>query len=224
MAGALIDKVAGRDRANQPELPDSRDSSRSAQGQQFWQHDRRSECGPSGCGRTHMPELIYPAKTPGDYEAFAVLVSEYVGWCRTRYQHDAWFVEQVFGYQDLDQELSELATAYGPPNGKTLLARCDDQICGGGAFRRLQDGTCEMKRLYVSDRFKGRGIGRRLADELINTARSEGYPLMRLDTGNLLTEAITMYRKLGFRDCAPHLDYPEKLLPRLVFMELPLSN
>jgi hypothetical protein len=48
--------------------------------------------------------------------------------------------------------------------------------------------------------------------------------LMRLDTGNLFAEAIAMYRKLGFRDCAPHLEYPEKLLPYLVFMELPLSE
>jgi ribosomal protein S18 acetylase RimI-like enzyme len=171
-----------------------------------------------------MPELIYYAKTPSDYDAFAVLVSEYVSWCRTRYQHDAWFVEQVFGYQDLDQELGELATAYGSPNGKTLLVRSDDQISGGGAFRRLPDGTCEMKRLYVSERFKGRGIGRRLAETLIDAARADGFKLMRLDTGNLFTEAIAMYRKLGFRDCAPHLEYPEKLLPYLVFMELPLSD
>jgi ribosomal protein S18 acetylase RimI-like enzyme len=130
----------------------------------------------------------------------------------------------VFGYQDLDQELRGLAAAYGPPNGKTLLVRSDDHISGGGAFRRLPDGTCEMKRLYVSERFKGRGIGRRLAEALIDAARADGFKLMRLDTGNLLTEAIALYRKLGFRDCAPHLEYPEKLLPYLVFMELPLSE
>jgi ribosomal protein S18 acetylase RimI-like enzyme len=171
-----------------------------------------------------MPELIFPAKTPSDYEAFAVLVREYVGWCRMRYQHDAWFVEQVFGYQDLDQELRELATTFGSPNGKTLLVRTDDQISGAGAYRRLPDGSCEMKRFYVSERFKGRGIGRRLAEALIDAARTDGFELMRLDTGNLLTEAITLYRKLGFQDCAPHLEYPEKLLPYLVFMELPLGR
>jgi len=133
-------------------------------------------------------------------------------------------IEQVFGYQELEQELRELAAAYGPPNGKTLLVRSDDQIAGAGAFRRLADGSCEMKRLYVSERFKGRGIGRRLAEALINEARMDGFELMHLDTGNLLTEAITMYRKLGFRDCAPHREYPEELLPYLVFMALPLHN
>lgn len=171
-----------------------------------------------------MPELIYRARTPSDYEAFGALVSEYVAWCRTRYQHDAWFVEQVFGHQDLDQELMHLAATYGPPNGQTILARRDDQVCGGGAFRRLPDGTCEMKRLYVSDRFKGRGVGLRLANALINAARSDGFRLMRLDTANLLTEAISMYRKLGFRHCAAYRDYPEKFLPYLIFMELPLRS
>ena len=81
-----------------------------------------------------------------------------------------------------------------------------------------------MKRLYVSERFKGRGIGLRLAQALIDAARMDGFELMRLDTGNLLKEAITMYRNLGFRDCAPHVEYPQKLLPYLVFMELPLRN
>ncbi|HTT06099.1 MAG TPA: GNAT family N-acetyltransferase [Steroidobacteraceae bacterium] len=171
-----------------------------------------------------MPELIFRARSRSDFEAFAALVSEYVNWCRTRYQSDAWFVEQVFGHQDLEQELGELATTYGPPNGCTLLARIDDRIAGAGAYRRLADGSCEMKRLYVSEQFKGRGIGRRLAEALIDAARSEQFELMRLDTGNLLTEAIALYRKLGFNDCAPHLEYPASLLPYLVFMQLPLRR
>jgi GNAT superfamily N-acetyltransferase len=171
-----------------------------------------------------MSEMISPAHSPSDYEAFGVLVSEYVVWCRNRYQHDAWFVDQAFGHQGLDQELRELAVTYGPPNGKTLLARRDGEMCGGGAYRRLPDGTCEMKRLYVSDRFRGRGIGRALGNALIESARAEGYSLMRLDTGNLLTEAIAMYSKMGFRHCPPHHSYPPKLLPYLVFMELPLTR
>jgi hypothetical protein len=68
-----------------------------------------------------MSELIFPAETPSDYEAFAALLREYVGWCRMRYQHEAWLVEQVFGYQDLERDLKELATKYGPPHGKTII-------------------------------------------------------------------------------------------------------
>ena len=136
----------------------------------------------------------------------------------------SFFIDQVFGHQDLDHELQHLEVSYGPPNGTTLLARCDGGLCGGGAYHRLADGTCEMKRLYVSERFKGRGVGRALGEALIESARAASFRLMRLDTGNLLTEAIALYRKLGFRDCAPHRDYPEKLLPYLVFMELSLAH
>jgi GNAT superfamily N-acetyltransferase len=171
-----------------------------------------------------MPEIISPARSPSDYEAFGTLVSKYVEWCQSRYQHDAWFVDQAFAHQGLDQELRELAITYGPPNGKTLLAHRDGELCGGGAYRRLPDGTCEMKRLYVADRFRGHGIGRTLGSALIESARAEGYPLMRLDTGNLLTEAVAMYSKMGFRHCPPHRAYPPDLLPYLVFMELPLTR
>jgi len=97
-------------------------------------------------------------------------------------------------------------------------------VCGAGAYRRLEDGSCEMKRLFVPAAFKGLGLGRRLARALIDAARAEGYGLMRLDTGNLLSEAIALYRSLGFRDCAPHRSYPAQLLPYLVFLELPLDG
>ena len=170
-----------------------------------------------------MSEAIQVASSPEDYASFARLVTEYVEWCRTRYREDAWFVNEVFGHQSLATELETLAVSYGPPSGKTLLAIRDGQVCGGGAYRRLTDGTCEMKRLFVPGRFGGAGTGRRLCDALIQSARAEGFPLMRLDTGNLLTEAITMYKSMGFRDCEPHHKYPGKLMPYLVFMELPLT-
>jgi GNAT superfamily N-acetyltransferase len=171
-----------------------------------------------------MSVVIRTAQSAGDYAAFGALVSDYVVWCRSRYAHDAWFIDQVFGHQDLAHELQQLQQTYGPPNGLTLLARRDDEICGGGAYHRLADGTCEMKRLFVPDRYRGLGIGRALGTALIESARAAGFPLMRLDTGNLLAEAIAMYRKMDFRDCEPHRSYPAKLLPYLVFMELPLQS
>jgi len=171
-----------------------------------------------------MSEAIVAAACSADYDAFGALVSEYVAWCRARYQHDAWFVDQAFGHQGMADELRDLATTYGPPNGRTLLASCDGTLAAGGAYRRLSDGTCEMKRLYVADRFRGRGLGRRLGSALIESARAEGCALMRLDTGNLLQEAIALYESLGFRRCAPHRSYPPDLLRYLVFMELPLKE
>jgi ribosomal protein S18 acetylase RimI-like enzyme len=171
-----------------------------------------------------LPEVIRNAASTADFDAFGGLVAEYVQWCRQRYQDHAWIVEQVFGYQSLETELQALATSYAPPNGQTLLAVRDGQVCGAGAWRRLADGSCEMKRLFVSDRFKGHGTGRRLCEALIASARAEGFALMRLDTGNLLAEAIAMYKSFGFRECAPHIAYPAALMPWLVFMELPLVD
>jgi ribosomal protein S18 acetylase RimI-like enzyme len=170
-----------------------------------------------------VPDLIYTATTERDYAAFATLITEYVAWSRTRYASDAWFVEQVFGHQSLASELLTLSSEYGPPHGKTLLARRDGQIVGAGAYRKLADGTCEMKRLYVGEQFHGRGTGRKLCEALIAAARADGFHLMRLDTGNLLKEAIALYQSIGFRDCPPHREYPAELLPYLVFMELPLT-
>ena len=166
-----------------------------------------------------MAELISSATTSDDYEAFARLVREYVDWCRARYDHDKWFVDAAFSHQSLDEELEVLSTSYGPPNGRTLLARQDGQVRGCGAYRRLSDEVCEMKRLFVPERFRGSGTGRRLCQALIAAAAGDGFKLMRLDTGNLLTEAIRMYRSMGFHDCAPYNEYPRELMPYLVWME-----
>jgi GNAT superfamily N-acetyltransferase len=170
------------------------------------------------------PEAIRVAATPQDFAAFGEIVAAYVGWCRLRYADDAWFVERVFGHQSLATELADLSVAYAAPNGQTLLAIQGGEVCGGGAYRRLPDGTCEMKRLFVHDRFKGQGIGRRLCAALIEAARADGFELMRLDTGNLLTEAIRMYESFGFVAAPPHHAYPDELMPYLVFMELPLRG
>lgn len=167
---------------------------------------------------------IQVAATPSDFAAFAGLVAEYVEWCRVRYRDHPWFVERVFGHQSLADELAALPLAYSAPRGTALLFVVDGDVRGGGAIRRLADGSCEMKRLFVPDRHQGQGIGRRLCEALIAAARREGFPLMRLDTAALFAEAIALYEAFGFRRCAPHLDYPPELMQHLVFMELPLAR
>jgi GNAT superfamily N-acetyltransferase len=167
---------------------------------------------------------ISTARTQADYDAFAAVVTEYVDWCRTRYADLEWFVRDVFSHQSLQTELDALSTAYGPPKGKTLLIWRDGEICGGGAYRVIGDGICEMKRLYVLDKFRGEGLGRTLCQAMIDTAKADGFHLMRLDTGDRLAEAIKMYQAFGFRPCPPYHDYPAGLMAHLVFMELPLTD
>lgn len=169
-----------------------------------------------------LSEQIFTASSVADYLAFAGLVTEYVQWCRKRYESEPRFVEQVFSFQSLDRELEALSTTYGPPNGSTLLVRREGVIRGGGAYRRLSAESCEMKRLFVPERFAGEGTGRLLCRELMLAAARDGYRRMLLDTGNLLKEAIGLYRSMGFRECAPYRHYPAELMPYLVFMEAEL--
>jgi GNAT superfamily N-acetyltransferase len=171
-----------------------------------------------------MNELIREASGEQDYLAFSQLIGEYVAWLRSRYEQDSWFITEVLDKQSLSSELQNLATMYGAPNGRAFVALCDNEVRACGAYRRLEDGTCEMKRVFVPGRFQGAGIGRRLCSALIAAAREDGFRLMRLDTGSIMTEAITMYRSFGFKECSAYYEYPEKLMPYLVFMELPLTG
>lgn len=169
-----------------------------------------------------MSAPVHVAASPADYAAFAGLVADYVAWCRVRHADDAWLIEQVFGHQSLDRELAALPVTYGPPNGVALLAMREERALGGGAYRRLDNHACEMKRLFVREGV-GHGIGRALCDALILSARNAGYRWMRLDTGHRMKEAIALYRSLGFVRCAPYHAYPAALMPHLIFMELPLD-
>ncbi len=169
-----------------------------------------------------MLEEISRASSVEDYRAYADIIDEYVKWCKRRFDDDVWFINEVFGHQSLDEEIADLPLKYGPPHGLTLIVRRDGEVAGAGAFRTMGTHVCEMKRVFVRDRFKGLGIGRRLCRALMDTAHDEGYTLMRLDTAHRLTEAVGLYQSLGFKACTPYLSYPEKLMPYILFMERPL--
>lgn len=166
-----------------------------------------------------VTDEIVLASTDADYAAFGALVGEYWQWLRVRYAHLPGFIDSVAGHQALDVELATLREKYGPPSGTVLLARRGGEVRGAIAYRDLGDGACEMKRLFVPDRFQGHGLGRRLCAALIDAAVAAGYRVMRLDTGEENSEAIAMYESLGFRECPPYHDYPADLAPHLRFME-----
>ena len=122
-------------------------------------------------------------------------------------------------FQGFQQELDGLPGDYAPPDGQLLLAVEDDQAVGCVAMRKLGDGICEMKRLYVRPGHRGKGLGRKLAEAIIQEARSTGYQKMRLDSLTSLKEAAGLYRSLGFTEISPYRHNP---LPDAVFMEIGL--
>ena len=123
------------------------------------------------------------------------------------------------GQQNYDEELRHLEKKYGPPKGRLYLLRVDGQAAGCVALHPLEDGTCELKRLYVRPEFRGHKLGRLLVERIIEDARAEGYPCLLLDTLDFLTSAIALYREVGFEVSEPHLYSP---MDCSVFMRLDL--
>jgi GNAT superfamily N-acetyltransferase len=112
-------------------------------------------------------------------------------------------------FQNFDQELANLPGDYSPPDGRLLLAEYEGQLAGCVALHKLEERICEMKRLYLRPGFRGKGLGRFLADRIITEARQIGYQRMRLDTVEpVMKDAVAMYRRIGFREIAPYCANP----------------
>ncbi|UCF66448.1 MAG: GNAT family N-acetyltransferase [Acidobacteriota bacterium] len=122
-------------------------------------------------------------------------------------------------FQDFAEELAEFPGKYAPPEGRLLVARSGSDVAGCVALRKLDDRTCEMKRLYVRPAHRRQDVGRDLCEALIEAAREIGYERMRLDTVPSMTAARALYRSLGFEEIAPYCHNP---IEGAVFMELDL--
>jgi len=98
---------------------------------------------------------------------------------------------------------------YMPPTGVFLLVRAGEQAVGCGAVRALEPGLGEVKRMWIDPALRGRGLGGRLLDALEDAARALGYDRLRLDTHEVLVEAISLYEAHGYRRIDRYHDAPD---------------
>lgn len=115
-------------------------------------------------------------------------------------------------FQGFETELATLPGEYASPHGHLLLAVVDGQVAGCGALRPLREAdyanACEMKRLFVRPAFRRFGLGRQLAQALLDEARRAGYSAVLLDTLDDMEAARELYASLGFEPVAPYYFNP----------------
>lgn len=115
-------------------------------------------------------------------------------------------------FQNFERELSSLPGDYATPRGALLMARVDGQVAGCCALRPLDavdyPNACEMKRLYVRPAFRRLGLGRQLAETIMDRARVNGYDHVLLDTLDEMEAARSLYEELGFVEVPPYYHNP----------------
>jgi ribosomal protein S18 acetylase RimI-like enzyme len=121
-------------------------------------------------------------------------------------------------FQKFDEEVKKLPGEYGPPTGSLFLAVDDKEIAYGCAsLRKVDAKTGEMKRLYVKPEARKKGIGRQLAQAILESARGRGYQRVVLETTPHMKEAIDLFESLGSQKISAYRKNPIK---GVLFFEL----
>lgn len=149
-----------------------------------------------------------------------IAATDQIDTVRTLFRQYEAFLGVDLCFQCFEEELRTLPGKYAAPKGRLYLALCDGEPAGCIALRPNDETACEMKRLFVREKFRGLGIGELLAKQLISDAKGIGYQTMRLDTLDTLTSAVALYRKLGFMQTDPYYHNPYE---GVVYFELQLQ-
>lgn len=148
--------------------------------------------------------------TNGGVDIVKTLITEYIA-----------ELDEDLQFQQLKEELEDPLKKYGPPEGSLVLAYYDGEVAGCVAMQWAGEQTCEMKRLFVRQGFREKGIGDRLIQQILIDGKDAGYTKMVLDTLERLQPAIRLYQKYGFINTSAYYENP---LPNVVYMEKKLQE
>lgn len=169
-----------------------------------------------------MTLVIEVPTTHQQIEEVRLLMRSFKQWHKESNSSENKLIDQYFDPVKFGNEISSLPGELVPPHGQLLYATWDNEPAGCVAVRGLDENICEMKKMFVHTKFHGKGLGRALAEEIFQVARAMKYQYMRLDTSVGQSQAIGLYKRLGFKVIDPYYELPEELRNWLVFMELEL--
>lgn len=168
-------------------------------------------------------EIIH-ATTTKHLDEVRKLIRAFVTWHRQRHTEDIALINAYFDDKTFQDELRNLPGKYtASKGGRLLLASFNGSPAGCVAIKKIDKDVCEMKRMFVYEAFHGKGIGYALASTIINEAKLLNYTTIMLDTSFRQTEAISLYKKTGFKEITPYYSMPKELEDWLIFMRLDIQ-
>lgn len=128
--------------------------------------------------------------------------------------------KEYLSQQNYDYEFKDPSIKYGLPYGRLFLLKLDNLPIGCIALRKVDDKTCEMKRLYIKPLYRGKGYSHLLIEKAIESAKEIGYEYIILDTLPYLETALKLYKEYGFQEIEPFNDNP---MGNSIYMKLKIK-
>jgi putative acetyltransferase len=134
--------------------------------------------------------------------------------------HDTRPLEESIAFYESRATLSDMddiQQTYFENHGIFLVMTDDEQLIGTGAVRKIDDTTCELKRVWLLFEYHGRGLGYRMIQELLAFARQKGYQRIRLETDrDSQSRAYELYKRLGFYEIPRYTDHQDEVAMELI--------
>lgn len=166
-----------------------------------------------------VPFEIVEMATQDDTEIVQGLLRRYVQWLFDSFPGENEDLSSYYSPERLQQALDEVPTEFVSPKGIALIAWSDGRPVGCVLAHPLEPGIAEMKRLFIVPDARGNGLGSALVKTLKITMTAWGYPTLRLDTAVFLTDAISLYLRIGFVEIEPYTEIPLGAAKTALFME-----